>query len=90
MIFRLVKSLGREASLRPPPSNNQKGVTMLYTIDGKKVEAIPHKPDHDWLASVLSATEYLAIIAAIHGKINDMEIFNASFLPGSDWEGTPF
>jgi hypothetical protein len=63
---------------------------MLFSVNGNKIEAIPHKDDYDWLVSKLTAGEYIAIIEAIHASINYVDIFNASFLPGADWTGTPF
>jgi hypothetical protein len=63
---------------------------MLYSIDGNKIENVPHKSDYDWLRSRLTQSEYLAIIEAIHRDMNRIEIFNSSFLPGKDWTDTPF
>jgi hypothetical protein len=63
---------------------------MLYTIEGSKIETIPHRADHDRLESRLTTDQYSAIIEAIHKAMNCVKIFNASFLPGADWTGTPF
>lgn len=63
---------------------------MLFDLDGNQITGIPHKADYDrWIRGV-TMDEQTAIIDAIHNKIADKVIFNASYLPGSDWTNTPF
>ncbi len=63
---------------------------MLYSIEGEKIESIPHRQEYDWLMARMSSSDVSDIIDAIHAAIDASEIFNASFLPGSEWEGTPY
>jgi hypothetical protein len=58
---------------------------MLYSIDGKKIDNVPHKSDYDWLRTRMTHGDYEAIIGAIHSAMNKAQIFNSSFLPGPDW-----
>lgn len=63
---------------------------MLYNIEGERITTIPHKDKYDRILSRITRDQHDAIIEEIHRKIENSSIFNASFLPGSNWEGTPF
>ncbi len=63
---------------------------MLYDISKRLVAYIPHEVDHNRWRNRLTAQEYDDIIEEIWKRVGDQKIFNASFLPGADWTGTPF
>jgi hypothetical protein len=62
----------------------------LYNVEGSLITSTPHKDKYDLIRGRITQDQEDAIIEEIHKKINDVEIFSASFLPGSDWTGTPF
>jgi hypothetical protein len=62
---------------------------MLYDIDNKKHEEIPHKKEYNVFGKRLSDEEHSEIISTIHERIENVEIFNASFIAKSNWEDTP-
>ena len=62
----------------------------LYNVEGKLIHTIPHKDKYDFIQAQLTQAQEDTIIEEIHRKIADVEIFSASFLPGSNWTGTPF
>lgn len=63
---------------------------MLFDLDGRQITSTPHKADYDHWSKNITHKELETVIEAIQARINDLEIFNASFLPGADWNGTPF
>lgn len=62
----------------------------LQTVTGSQLITIPHKDKYDLIRNRITQDQEDAIIEEIHRKINDVKIFSASFLPGSDWTDTPF
>jgi len=62
----------------------------LYSVSGSLITNTPHKDKYDIIRSRLTQDQEDAIIEEIHKKINEKDIFSASFLPGSDWTDTPF
>jgi hypothetical protein len=63
---------------------------MLFDIYGKQIINIPHKASYEAWCRNLSQEHHDGVIDAIHKAIDDEDIFNASFIPGTDWTGTPY
>jgi hypothetical protein len=66
---------------------------MLIDIDtGRPIDLIPYRAQFDHLKSRLSYAEFEAMLERINELIDESgeEIATASWLPGSDWRGTPF
>lgn len=65
---------------------------MLYSIDGKVVEGIPHRDTYDRCRNNISDKDYgeakKAILAYIENK--DEKVFNSSHIPGPHWDGTAY
>jgi len=62
---------------------------MLYDIQGRKHEEIPHKHQFDTLRARLKDEDHALVIEEIHRRIGTCEIFNSSFIATGDWGGTP-
>jgi len=66
---------------------------MLIDIStGKPINRIPYKTQFDTLRQRLSQVEFDGMVARINQLIDEAggEIATAGWLPGSDWNGTPF
>jgi len=67
---------------------------MLFNIDGKRMTHMPHKDDYDRWRANLSDAHYQAIIdelLRIFDKADeDDKVVRASYIPGSDWNGTVY
>jgi len=73
---------------------------MLYDIHKNKTESIPYLSDYKRWREQLSEADYEAIISALHQMMDEKikqgresgkgVIFNSSYIPGADWEGTPY
>jgi hypothetical protein len=58
---------------------------------GEPIDNMPHEDSYRHYRSRLSDENYRAIIDEIHRRMENVpELFNASFLPGSDWTGTVY
>ncbi|MHB8131960.1 MAG: hypothetical protein ACYDEX_23600 [Mobilitalea sp.] len=63
---------------------------MLYTIDDVKVLKVPHKEEYKIWKSRLSEREVNDIKDEIRNRIVGKEVNVSSWIPGSNWTGTPF
>ena len=65
---------------------------MLIDISGKEIGHIPFRETFDPLKARLSQGQFKAVVAEIEQRIKDAgdEIVTSSWLPGKNWEGTPF
>lgn len=63
---------------------------MLESIDGATITKLPHKKDYDrWIKS-LKEEESEAIFDEINRIIDTADVHTAGWMPGSEWEKTPF
>lgn len=68
---------------------------MLFQLDGTQVTELPHQEDYKRWRSNLSDEDYDNAVNAIKKyvaeKYNAPEpVFNASYIPGKDWNNTPY
>ncbi|MFH1892561.1 MAG: hypothetical protein ABIK83_07755 [Candidatus Zixiibacteriota bacterium] len=63
---------------------------MLYDIHGKKQSRIIHRGDYNQWRTNLSDSDWEGIVAAVHEVMDRDGVFKSSYLPGSDWNGTPY
>lgn len=65
---------------------------MLYSIDNtlKKINHIPHREEFEVWCSRLSNQQIDAIRSELQCMISGSEIHTATWMPGSDWEDTPW
>ena len=64
---------------------------MLWDVDKKKsISHIPHKREYDSWTSRLSSEQIHAIQEEILRRIAGDEIATAGWIPGANWNGTPF
>jgi len=54
------------------------------------VTEVPHRADYDRWRSRLSEDDYQAIRSELLSKIEGGGIHTSSWIPGSEWSGTPF
>lgn len=63
---------------------------MLFDIKGKRQSRIIHQADYNrWRAS-LNDADWEGIVQAVHEVMDRDGVFKSSYLPGSDWTGTPY
>ncbi len=67
---------------------------MLYDIDEKVIDNMPHQKDYDRWIQNLSRKDYHGVIEAVHEVLDEAsnkEIpVYSSRIPGKYWAGTPF
>jgi hypothetical protein len=63
---------------------------MLLDINGKRQPRIIHQIDYDRWRANLNDTDWEGIIKAVHQVMDRGNVFKSSYLPGSDWTGTPY
>jgi hypothetical protein len=64
---------------------------MLLSLDtGKIITVIPHKREFNIWKNRLTEEEYFSLINVLTEKINSNEIHTSSWMPGTDWNNTPF
>lgn len=64
---------------------------MLYSIDSDDpINSIPHSKDYHRWRNRLTDAEYQEILDEINHRISQNEVVTSSWVPGSDWTGTPF
>jgi hypothetical protein len=64
---------------------------MLWDVyKNKEVNSIPHKKEYDIWISRMTPSEIQNIKAEILRRIEGDEIATAGWIPGSNWNGTPF
>lgn len=63
---------------------------LISTDNGKTVTRLPHKREFDYWRARISDEDYAAAVDAINAYVDQREIFNASWIPGSDWRETAY
>lgn len=64
---------------------------MLWDVqEDREIKTIPHKQNYDVWISRLTGQEMQDIKATLNEMINGTEIRTSSWMPGADWNGTPF
>ena len=67
---------------------------MIFRFeDGKPITTLPHKSSFDKWKKKLDAENpdaYQQIECTLNTKINEDEIHTAGWMPGHNWEGTPY
>jgi hypothetical protein len=65
---------------------------MLLDFDhgGRPVTSVPFQREFRYWKSNLTTTEIAAIKAQIHQVLDDGDVHTTSWMPGSNWGGTPF
>lgn len=63
---------------------------LIDIMTGKRVTAVPYAAEYHQFLSRLTQHEIASIRAALNSKIHGTEIQTAGWMPGSDWNGTPF
>jgi len=64
---------------------------MLFSIDGTKMDYMPHQQEYDLRRIKLSEEDYRRASDAINDYIDKSGgVFTSSFIPGRDWTNTPY
>ena len=67
---------------------------MLYAIESgnrsKEIRDVPHQSFFDACSKRLTASELAAMKSLLNAMIDSYEVHTSSWMPGSDWNGTPF
>jgi len=63
---------------------------MLYDPKDNQLTHIPHSEEYEQWRARLSDADYDAIIAELHRIMDEKQSFNASHIPGRDWQGTVY
>lgn len=64
---------------------------MLINIDDRSpITYIPHQPEYQVWKHRLTEEEYEGLVAKLTERINSDSIHTSSWIPGSDWTGTPY
>jgi len=67
---------------------------MLYSVpDLKKITHVPHEFEYDqWRQHLdrVDSSAYQRICHELDSRFDDREVDTSSWIPGSDWTGTPF
>ncbi len=66
---------------------------MIYSLESVTpalIQEIPHQPDYRIWRSRISDSDYEAIVNYLDSLIEGTEVLTSSWIPGSDWTGTPF
>ena len=59
-------------------------------MTGARIKSVPYQTDYRLFLSRLTAGEIASIKEALNAKIEGSEIETAGWMPGSNWEGTPY
>ena len=59
-------------------------------MTGALIKSVPYQADYRLFLSRLTAGEIASIKEALNDKIEGSEIETAGWMPGSNWEGTPY
>ena len=63
---------------------------MLYAINGKSINSVPHRDEFNTLKARLSDSEYKMIMETLNSKIGSGEVHTSNWMPSKeDWKG-PF
>jgi len=63
---------------------------MLFTLDRKRITAIPHKTEFNALLRRISDQEYQAIKDELNDVVDKGDVHTSSWIPGRNWENTVF
>jgi hypothetical protein len=63
---------------------------LIDMMTGEQIRAVPFKAEYKQFLSRLSPAEIMEIKSELNAKIEGTSIQTAGWMPGSDWEGTPF
>lgn len=63
---------------------------LIDMMTGEIVKKIPYANDYRQLLSRISADELSSIKTALNEKIEGTTINTAGWMPGNNWEGTPY
>lgn len=64
---------------------------MIFDLQKREmILNIPHKESFELIRSTLTDEEVQNIENEINSKLNNVDIINSGFIPGSDWRGTPY
>jgi hypothetical protein len=63
---------------------------LVDMMTGEPITQVPYVNEHRSFMSRLSLTDIQAIKATLNARIDGTEIQTAGWMPGSNWEGTPF
>jgi hypothetical protein len=59
-------------------------------MTGARIKSVPYQTDYRLFLSRLTVDEIASIKGALNAKIEGSEIETAGWMPGSNWEGTPY
>lgn len=66
----------------------------LFDLEGNEVKHMPHKETYDRWKANLSDNDFDNIIDALHEIMDNtpsgQHVITSSYIPGSDWAGTPY
>jgi hypothetical protein len=62
----------------------------LLSVDGKRITHIPHEKEFSMWKTRLSEAAYNEIVAELHRRTEGKRIEVSSWIPGDNWNGTPF
>jgi hypothetical protein len=63
---------------------------LVDMMTGRRIAAVPYADEYRLFMSRLSQDDIRSIKAALNAKIEGTEIQTAGWMPGNNWEGTPF
>jgi hypothetical protein len=63
---------------------------LIDMMTGEPITSVPYGTEYRLFMSRLSHEEIAAIKTALNAKIDGTEIQTAGWMPGNDWEGTPY
>lgn len=63
---------------------------MLYSKSWNLVQEIPYQKHYRIWRDRISDADYQAIVDHLDSLIEGTEVLTSSWIPGSDWTGTPF
>lgn len=63
---------------------------MIVTIDGKRINWIPHWQEYRVWKSWLNQVEFEAIFEELNRRVSGREVQTSSWIPGRDWTGTVY
>lgn len=65
---------------------------LIDMYSNEEITKIPYRPMFDLLVERLAQEQFKDVVAEIEQRIKDAgnEIVTSSWLPGKNWEGTPF
>ena len=61
---------------------------MLFTIDGKEIDWIPHWREYEVWRSWMDQEEFDAIFEELNRRVSGEKVQTSSWIPGRDWTDT--